>query len=129
MDPSESAARNRLILRRTLSVVSWQYALWNAVLGLMKVQLGSPQGMWMLGHALLLAGAGFGLWRPRPWGPGAAVLATLGSFAWAGFDVQAGNLQAAMIDGAYGAVALAVFLGTRVRRLDNPAGGGDNPGR
>ena len=129
MDPAEHDARNRLILRRTLSVVSWQFAVWSGVLGLMKVQLALPPGRWMLAHAFLLAGAGFGLWRPRAWGGGAAALAAAGSFAWAGVDIHAGNLQAALVDGAYGAIALFVFLATRGRRLDNPAQGGNNPGR
>ena len=127
MDPAADGARNRLILRRTLSVVSWQYAVWSGVLGLLKVQLALPQGWWMVGHALLLGGAGFGLWRPRVWGGAAAALAAAGSLAWAGFDLGAGNVQAALVDGGYAAVALLVFLWTRGRRLDNPASGGDNP--
>ena len=129
MDPVEHDARNRFILRRTLSFVSWQYAAWNGILGLLKVQLSLQQGWWMVGYAFLLAGAGFGLWRPRAWGWAAAVLAMLGSAAWTAFDFRAGNPQAAMVDGAYGAVALIVLLGMKGRRLDNPPGGGDNPPR
>lgn len=127
MDKAADHARNRLILRRTLSVVSWQYAVWSGILGLLKVQLALPQGWGMVGHALLLGGAGFGLWRPRVWAWPATALAALGSIVWVAVDLRSGNLQAALVDGAYAAVALLLFASARERRLDNPASGGDNP--
>jgi hypothetical protein len=126
VDPAADLDRNRLILRRTLSFISWQYALFNGILGLLKMQLSAPQGAWMLAHAFLLGGAGFGLWRPRVWGWPAAALAAGGSLGWAVFDLSAKNVEAALVDGAYAGVALLVVLMGRGRRLDNPASRGDN---
>jgi hypothetical protein len=60
--------RNALILRRTLSAISWLYAIFNGGLGILGIE--SPVGRLMVAHALLLGAAGLLLWKPRPgaWG-------------------------------------------------------------
>jgi hypothetical protein len=127
VDPGPPDERNRLILRRTLSAVAWITALWSAVIGLLQVQLGWPGGWLAAGHAVLLGLAGFGLWRPRVWGWGATALAALGSLLFVARDLKSGNVQAALVDGAFAAVALGIFLAARVRRLDKSPSGGQNP--
>jgi hypothetical protein len=127
VDPVSHEERNRLILRRTLSFVAWQYALWSAFLGLLQAELGRSQGWWMSGHALLLGLSGFGLWRPRAWSWGATALAAAGSLLFVAQDLRSRNFQAAAVDGAFAALALGVFLAVRPRRLDKTVSGGQNP--
>lgn len=116
MEPSDQPHspddRNRLILRRTLSAVSWFCSLLNALLGLTAWSFRQPLGPWVTAHALLLGLAGFGLWKPRPWGWTAALLASAGSVA---FVVQDRDWRAAAFDAVYPVVALLI-LGVTSRR-------------
>lgn len=104
--------RNRLILRRTLSAISWLCCSVSALLGLTAWSFHHPMGPWVTGHAALLGLAGFGLWRPRRWGWPAALVASAVSVA---FVVLARHWQAAAFDAIYPLFALAV-LGSTLRR-------------
>lgn len=110
--PVSPDGRNRLILRRTLSAVSWVCAALNAMLGLTGWSFGQPMGPWVTAHAAVLGLAGFGLWRPRGWGWPAALLAAAAS---TGFVLRDRDWQAAVFDGLYPVFALLV-LGLVSRR-------------
>lgn len=122
MDPAHDE-RNRQILRRTLSVVSFLYAAWSAVLALMFVSAppvgdglyaSRTYGAFMFAHAALLGGAGGALWKPRPGAWAAVGLAGAGSLFFAVLDAQRPNWENVALDAVYPALAAAVFF--RVRR-------------
>lgn len=104
--------RNRLILHRTLSAVSWLCGLVNGLLGITAWGFRQPMGPWVTVHAILLGLAGFGLWKPRRWGWAAALLASAASVV---FVVLDRNWEAAAFDGVYPVVTL-VILGMTGRR-------------
>lgn len=114
--------RNRIILRRTLSAVAWLCALWNALLAAPLTGWGSDdvrrRGWLMLGHAVLLAASGVGLWRPRRWGWPATLVAALASLGFVSSDILGGHPWAGAVDGLFPALALALYMGSRTPRLD-----------
>ncbi len=110
--PLSPDERNRLILRRTLSAISWLCGSLNALLGMTAWSVRQPLGPWVTGHAVLLGLAGFGLWRPRRWGWTAALL---GSAVSVVFVVLDRDWQAAAFDAIYPVVTL-VTLGVTGRK-------------
>ena len=109
--------RNRIILRRTLCAVAWICALWNAALGAPLAGLGNDdvrrKGWLMLGHAVLLAASGIGLWKPRLWGWPAALAATLASLAFVAVDLLGRHWETAWVDGIFPLTAIVIFARTR----------------
>lgn len=119
MGPSDD--RERLILRRTLSAIAWLYAMWNVLLGLPVALTQAASSQWgaawgLVGHGGLLAAAGIGLWKPRRWGWPAAFAAAAVSLAFVGRDLRNGNPGLAVVDGAWPALAIAIFLLVRPPR-------------
>jgi hypothetical protein len=121
--------RNRFILRRTLSAVAWICAAWSVLLG--APLTGMPKddirrlGWTMLGHGVLLAASGAGLWKPRVWGWPATFLAVLGSAGFMAVDILHRNAGAALVDGLFPLVSLWVFV--RTRSLTGAPGGSNIP--
>lgn len=114
--------RNRFILRRTLSAISWLYALWSLALAYMALTL-QPRGggilssrtagwAWLV-HAALLGLAGWGLWRPRRAAWGWTLAASLGSLALVTLDAIGGRWRSVPIDLMYPLVAAAITLRVR----------------
>jgi len=112
MSPDDD--RNAAILRRTLSAISWLYALWSGLLGTMAMALRrsaepAVDPRYILLHAALLGLAGVMQWRPRRGAILCTAIAAAGSIAFVILDLRRQNLQAALIDGSYVVVA-AVLL-------------------
>jgi hypothetical protein len=112
MTPHEE--RKSAILRRTLSAVSWLYALWTAMLGVAALGLrGSAtpafDPKFLLLHAAVLGLAGTMQWRPRRGHRTWTAVAAAGSIAFVILDLRRGNVEAAVVDGGYVVVA-AVLL-------------------
>lgn len=109
--------RNRIILRRTLSAIAWICALWTALLAAPLTGFGNDElrrkGWWMIGHAALLATSGVGLWKPRRWAWIATALAGLGSLGFVTLDLFGRNPQAALVDGLFPLLAIAIYVQTR----------------
>jgi hypothetical protein len=120
VDPSDRPLsheeRNRLILRRTLSAISGIWSLWSLALGASFWHLGKSYGLWMMGHAAVLALAGFGLWKPRRWGWAAAFLAAAGGAGFAAFDAPR-SFQSAALDAVYPLLCLVLFPLARPRKI------------
>lgn len=121
MLPSDD--RDRLILRRTLSAIAWLYAAWNLALGLPvafatggDMSAARPKAWWLVGHAVLFSLAGLGLWGGRRWAWPAAFTAAAASIVFVALDMRSGNLDAAVVDGAWPALAVAIFLMVRAPR-------------
>ena len=112
--------RDRIILRRTLCAVAWICALWTAALGAPLAGFGIDdirrKGWLMLGHALLLAASGVGLWKPRLWGWTAALAATLASLGFVAVDLLGRHWGAAGVDALFPLTAIVVFARTRSER-------------
>jgi hypothetical protein len=111
--PPTHEERNAFILRRTLCAVSWIYAFWSALFGVLAA--GMPEkteGLYdprlILLHAGLLGLAGTLQWKPRRGALAATLAAVAGSLFFAGLDLQRHHVETAFIDGAY--AALAGFL-------------------
>lgn len=118
------AARNRLILVRTLSVVSFLYAGFAFLQGLVFLSASAPgeglyaprtYGSLLLVHAVLFGGAGEALWKGRPWAWTAAALAAAGSVFFVALALGKGKPAVAALDGVYPILVLAVFLRARTR--------------
>ena len=108
--------RNAVILRRTLSAVSWLYALWSGLFGV--AALGQTTGglydpRYILLHAGLLALAAVLLWKPRRGAVVAALLAAAGSVFFTVLDVMRQGPQAALIDGLYPVIAVVLLYKSR----------------
>jgi UPF0716 family protein affecting phage T7 exclusion len=108
--------RNAAILRRTLSAVSWLYALWSGLFGV--AALGQTAGglydpRLILLHAGLLAAAAVLLWKPRRGAVAVTFLAAAGSVFFTVLDVLRQGPQAAMIDGIYAVVAAVLLYKSR----------------
>lgn len=109
--------RDRIILRRTLSAVAWICSLWSGLLASPLTGMPDPdvrrRGWLMLVHALFLAAAGVGLWKPRRWGWLATLAAGLGSGAFVAVDLLSRHWETAVVDALFPLLALAVFVKTR----------------
>lgn len=120
--------RNRIILRRTLSAVAWICALWTAALGAPLAGFGIDdirrKGWLMLGHAVLLAVSGVGLWKPRAWGWPATLAATLASLGFVAVDLLGRHWETAWVDALFPLTATFVFVRTRTGFLDRGSGQG-----
>src|SRR5262245_26043063 len=110
--------RNKAILRRTLSAISWIYAVWSGLVGTMAVALrgGSepvvdPRFIFL--HAALLGLAGTMQWRPLRGALLCTAVAAAGSIAFVILDLRRGNVQAALVDGSYVIVAAALLYNSR----------------
>ena len=121
MGPADD--RDRLILRRTLSAIAWLYAIWNLALGLPVALSGAgalaasrPKAWWLVGHAVLFMASGLGLWKERRWAWPAAFAAAAASAVFVTLDVRKGNLDAAVVDGAWPALVFAIFALVRPPR-------------
>jgi hypothetical protein len=106
--------RNTAILRRTLSAISWLYALWTGLLGVVAFGLrGSAtpafDPKFLLLHAAVLGMAGTMQWRPRRGHLPCTAVAAAGSIAFVILDLRRGNVQAAAVDGGY-ILAAALLL-------------------
>jgi hypothetical protein len=116
--------RNRLILTRTLSAVSLLYAAYDLFFG-WSLFLIAPKGEgihgsraigWIsLALAALLAGAGGALWKPRRGAWPMTLGAALGTLSLAALDFLGRRPASGAIDGAYGLLALGLFLLLRRR--------------
>jgi uncharacterized membrane protein len=106
--------RNAAILRRTLSAISWLYALWSGMLGAI-TGAGSLPAKLLIAHGALLGMAGTLLWKPRRAAVPVTLLAAAGSIFFVLYDLKLGNSQAAFIDGGYVVVALALLYKSRPR--------------
>ena len=110
--------RNATILRRTLSAVSWLYALWSGLLGMMVVSAGGAPAvdprLFFL-HGALLGLAGTMQWRPLRGAILATALAAAGSMAFVILDLRRGSVPSALVDGGYVVVAAALLYKSRQR--------------
>jgi len=106
--------RNAAILRRTLSAISWVYALWSFMLGGM-AGAGSLAAKLLIAHGALLGAAGTLLWKPRRAAIPATLLAAAGSIFFVFYDLGLGNSQAACTDGGYVVVAIALLYKSRAQ--------------
>jgi len=102
--------RNALILRRTLCSVSWIYAFWTALFGVLAANMPQKtEGLYdprlILLHAGLLGLAGTLQWRPRRGALAATLVAVAGSIFFVVLDLQRNHVETALIDGAYPALA------------------------
>ncbi len=116
--PPTHEARNTIILRRTLSAVSWIYAFWSGLFAAMTLVVRQPtQGVYdtrlILLHAALLALAGTLQWRPRRGALGATLVAVAGSLFFVVLDVHRGHLETALIDGFYVPLAATLWFKSR----------------
>ena len=115
-EQTSDADRNAAILRRTLSAVSWLYAVWTAMVGLATfgaTTKGPYDAQLLLLHAVLLGGAGALLWKPRPAALVAALLAIAGSVFFVVLDLTRHTPEAAVVDGLYAVVAAALLVKSR----------------
>jgi hypothetical protein len=105
--------RNAIILRRTLCSVSWIYAFWSGLFGVLAANMPQrTEGLYdprlILLHAGLLGLAGTLQWKPRRGALAATLIAAAGSVFFVALDLQKNHLETAFIDGAY--VPLAGIL-------------------
>lgn len=117
--PVADIDRNRFILRRTLSTISWITAAWSGLLGLFSWGVARVHPLYhpafLLGHTALLGLAGWALWRPRRGAWVWVMLAAAGSAYFVVLDLRRANYEAAAVDGAYIAVAAGIFAAIRPR--------------
>ena len=106
--------RNAIILRRTLSAVSWLYAIFNGGMGALLWSRGLLPRL-MVAQGALLALAGLWLWRPRRGAVLFTLLAAAGSIFFVTLDLFLQNVQAALVDGAYCLAAAILLLKSRHR--------------
>jgi hypothetical protein len=116
--PIDPERRNALILRRTLSAISWLYAVWTALFA--AAALGRTTAVPYLPQLLLvqtalLAGAGVMLWKPRRGAVAAVLLAAAGSIFFVVLDLRRHSVDAAIVDGIYPVVAVALLIKSRAR--------------
>ena len=112
-------ARNAAILRRTLSAVSWLYALWSGLLGFMAMAVGGSEvainPRFILLHAAVLGLAGTLQWHPRRGALLCTALAAAGSIGFVILDLRRGSAAAALADGGYVLVAAVLLYNSRPR--------------
>jgi hypothetical protein len=112
--------RNSTILRRTLSAISWLYAVWSGLVGAMAMALRGRSEpaidpRFILLHAALLGLAGTLQWRPRRGSFLVTALAALGSILFVILDLRRGIVQAALVDGSYVVIAAVLLYNSRPR--------------
>jgi hypothetical protein len=114
--------RDRAILRRTLSAAAWLYAAFGLLVGLSALLARSARpgaydpalyASLLSVHALLLAAAGWTLWRPRPFAWTATLLAAAGSVFFTVLDARAGHSFNAVLDAVFPLLALGVCFKLR----------------
>ena len=110
--------RNAVILRRTLSAISWIYGLWTGLFAGLALSL--PQrtrGLYdvrlLLFHAAILGAAGVWLWKPRRGAWIVTLLAAAGALFFAGVDLHRGQPETAFFDGAYAPLAAVLLFKSR----------------
>jgi len=113
-DPPPAENRNRFILRRTLSAISWIHALWSSALGALFSEIAAVEPLYpprlIVAHAALLSAAGWALWKPH-WGAWILVfLAVAGSAFFVVQDLRFSCWESAIVDGMYLLFALGIFL-------------------
>ncbi len=118
MTPDEE--RNSAILRRTLSAISWIYALWSGLVGLMAMSLRGSSELaidprFILLHAAVLGLAGTMQWRPLKGALLWTAVAAAGSIGFVILDLRRGNVAASLVDGLYVVVAGALLYISRRR--------------
>lgn len=113
--PIRHEDRNAIILRRTLSAISWLYAFWSLLLGVTAwgKTHGLHDGRFIVLHAALLGLAGTLLWKPRRGAVACTLAAAAGSIFFVILDFRLGNTQAAIVDGAYAVFAAALLYKSR----------------
>ena len=112
------AERNAFILRHTLCAVSWIYAFWNGLFGVMAANMPQrTEGLYdprlILLHAGLLGLAGTLQWKPRRGALAATLAAIAGSLFFTGLDLQRHHIETAFIDGAYAAIGSFLLFKSR----------------
>jgi hypothetical protein len=118
-DGTGPGARNALILRRTLSAITWIYAFWSGLFAAMVLSVGQPSsaGLYdarlILLHAVVLAAAGAWQWRPRRGALAMTLLAAAGSIFFVVLDLQRGQVQTAILDGVYVPLAAVLWIKSR----------------
>lgn len=112
MTPDDPDASNRTLMRWTLAMISWMFALWTGVFALASSAVpGSRISSTLLFvHAAFLGAAGFTLGRPRRGAWVLTLLAALGSLGFTSLDIHLRQYQAAAIDGCYPLLALVIAL-------------------
>ncbi len=105
--------RNAVILRRTLSGISWLYGLFEGLLGLLGWSGGTYPRI-MAAYAALLALAGTMLWKSRRGAAWVTLAAALGSIGVALWDLMGYRKpDAALVDGSYAVIAVLLLLKSR----------------
>ena len=110
--------RNAIILRRTLSAISWIYAFWSGTFAAMALAVQRPAGgpydvRFILLHAALLAAAGIWQWKPRRGMIALTLVAAAGSIYFVVLDILRGHVETAFIDGAYVPLAAVLLFKSR----------------
>lgn len=116
--PPTHEERNALILRRTLSAISWIYAFWSALFAAMALSVQPRQGglydaRLILLHAGLLGAAGIWQWKPRRGVLAMTILAAAGSLFYVGLDLARGHADTALVDGSYVPIAAVLLFKSR----------------
>jgi len=110
--------RNAAILRRTLSWVSWLYALWTGLVAAAawgKTTAGPRDAQFLLAHAALLSLAGLLLWKPRRGAVLAVLAAAAGSICFVVLDLRRHVVASALVDGSYVLIAAVLLYNSRRR--------------
>jgi hypothetical protein len=108
--------RNALILRRTLSAVSWLYALWTGLIAAAawgRTTAGPHDAKFLVAHAALLALTGILLWKPRRGAIVAVLAAAAGSIYFVVLDLRRQGVASALVDGAYVVLAAVLLYNSR----------------
>ena len=121
-DLSPLRERNRQVLRRTLSIISWIYS---AMYGLfVPIAFLAPEGdtgvmdirtllSLMAGHMAMLVAAGWALWKPRTWAWTAVVYAAVGACVFAAIMMLHGDVSSGVMYVLYAVLALGIYVKTR----------------
>jgi len=108
--------RNAGILRRTLSAVSWLYALWTGLFATAawgRTTTGAHDAKVLTAHAVLLALAGVLLWKPRRGAIPATLAAAAGSLYFVVLDLRHHSMPSALVDGAFIVLAAVLLYNSR----------------
>ncbi len=116
-----SAERNRLILVRTLGIVSWLFAAERTLVGLALLQAGvgsgpagpATFGTASLAHAALLLAAGAALIRDARWAWAPALAAAAVAAIFSAVEAAMSNWTCAAVDAAYVLIAAATLARKR----------------